>query len=316
MKKLSILLGFFIITTLAISGCSPQVEEPVETEAIAMQNYLITEGKLLPANYLDQSFSVPGQVLEVSVNEGDAVELGQVIAKLDVPYDAMVAFSQNQLEVQNAQIALNNLKKNADLNLAQAKLDVFNAQTALEEALEDFDAEDNEENQLKLTVAEEMLKLAEANLSNLEEGNGINPDQLSAAETRVTTAMTAMLATQTNIDNHQLKSNATGNVANINLKVGERVAVGVPVITFADFANWEIKTDNLTEIDVVNIKIGQKVEVVLDALPEKTFSGEVSDIELVFEEKRGDTTYTATITLEEIDPQFRWGMTAAVKFLP
>jgi len=316
MKKLSILLGLFIITTLAISGCSPKVEEPVETETIAMQNYLITEGKLLPANYLDQSFSVPGQVIEVLVNEGDAVELGQVIAKLDVPYESMVAFSQNQLEVQNAQIALDNLKMNADLNLAQAKLDVFNAQTALEEAQEDFDAEDNEENQLKLTVAEETLKLAEEKLTNLEKGNGIDPDQLTAAETRVTTAMTAMLAAQVLIDNHQLKSNATGNVANINLKVGERVAVGVPVITFADFANWEIKTDNLTEIDVVNIKIGQKVEVVLDALPEKTFTGEVSNIDLVFEEKRGDTTYTATITLEEIDPQFRWGMTAAVKFLP
>lgn len=316
MKKLSILLGLFIITTLAISGCSPKVEEPVETETIAMQNYLITEGKLLPANYLDQSFSVPGQVIEVLVNEGDAVELGQVIAKLDVPYEPMVAFSQNQLEVQNAQIALDNLNMNADLNLAQAKLDVFNAQTALEEAQEDFDAEDNEENQLKLTVAEETLKLAEEKLTNLEKGNGIDPDQLTAAETRVTTAMTAILAAQVLIDNHQLKSNATGNVANINLKVGERVAVGVPVITFADFANWEIKTDNLTEIDVVNIKIGHKVEVVLDALPEKTFTGEVSNIDLVFEEKRGDTTYTATITLEEIDPQFRWGMTAAVKFLP
>jgi len=316
MKKLSILFGLFIITAIAISGCSPKIEEPVETETIAMQTYLITEGKLMPANYLEQSFSVPGQVLEVLVNEGDAVELGQVIAKLDVPYDAMVAFSQNQLEVQNARIALDNLKRNADLNLAQAKLDLFNAQTALEEAQDDFDSDDSEENQLKLIVAEETLKLAEENLTNLEDGNGINPDQLNAAETRVTTAMTAMLAAQTFIDNHQLKSNASGNVADINMKVGERVAVGVPVITYADFANWEIKTDNMTEIDVVNVKIGQKVEVVLDALPKKTFLGEVSDIELVFEEKRGDTTYTATITLEEIDPQFRWGMTAAVKILP
>ena len=316
MKKLSILFGLFIITAIAISGCSPQAEEPVEPEIVATENYLITEGKLMPANYLQQSFSVPGQVLEVLVSEGDVVELGQVIAKLDVPYDAMLAFSQNQLEVQNAQMALDTLQKNADLNLAQAELDVFNAQTVLEEAQEDFDSDDSEENQLKLTVAEETLKLAEENLTNLEEGNGINPDQLNAAETRVTTAMTAMLAAQAFIDNHQLMSNATGNVADIKFKVGERVAVGVPVITYADFANWEIKTDNLTEIDVVNIKISQKVEVVLDALPEKTFSGEVSDIELVFEEKRGDTTYTATITLDEIDPQFRWGMTAAVKFLP
>jgi multidrug resistance efflux pump len=316
MKKLLVLFSLLLVVTVAISGCSPKTEEPIVTEGSISQNYLIAEGRLMPANYLDQSFSVPGQVLEVLVKEGDAVELGQVIAKLDVPYDAMVAFSQNQLEVQNAQIALDNLKKNADLNLAQAKLDVFNAQTVLEEAKEDFDAEDSEENQLKLTVADETLKIAEDNMTNLVKGNGINPNQLNAAESRVTTAMTAMLAAQAIIDNHQLKSNATGNVASINLKVGERVAVGVPVITYADFANWEIKTDNLTEIDVVEIKIGQKVEVVLDAISEKTFEGVVTDIGLVYEEKRGDTTYTVTIVLDQSDPLMRWGMTAAVQFLP
>jgi multidrug resistance efflux pump len=250
------------------------------------------------------------------VKEGDAVELGQVIAKLDVPYDAMVAFSQSQLEVQNAQIALGNLNKNADLNLAQAKLDVLNAQTAMEDAQEDFDANESEENQLILTVAHETLSLAEENLATLEEGNGVDPDVLKAAESRLTTAMTAMLAAQAFIDNHQLLSNATGSVASFNLKPGERITAGVPVITYADFGNWEIKTDNLTEIDVVEIKLGQKVEVVLDAMPEKTFTGEVSDIELVSEEKRGDTTYTATIKLDQNDPQFRWGMTAALKFLP
>ena len=128
--------------------------------------------------------------------------------------------------------------------------------------------------------------------------------------------MTAMLTAQAFIDNHQLLSNATGSVASFKLKPGERISAGVPVITYADFGNWEIKTDNLTEIDVVEIKLGQKVEVVLDAMPEKTFTGEVSDIELVSKEKRGDTTYTATIKLDQNDPQFRWGMTAALKFLP
>jgi hypothetical protein len=58
------------------------------------------------------------------------------------------------------------------------------------------------------------------------------------------------------------------------------------------------------------------VEVVLDALPEKTFSGQVTQIDMVYEEKRGDTTYTATIVLDQFDPQMRWGMTAAVQFLP
>lgn len=316
MKKLSLLLGILIAVSIVMTGCSPTTEEPVAVEEVSTQNFLIIEGKLTPANYIDQSFSVSGQISDVMVEEGDEVEIGQPIAKLDVPYDAMVTFSQNQVEVQNAQIAVDNLKKNAELNLAQAKLDVFDANAVLEEAQEDFEADDSEENQLRLNVAEETLALAEKNLATLEAGNGIDPDVLKAAESRLTTAMTAMLASQAFIDNHQLLSNATGNIANINLKPGERVTAGIPVITYADFANWIIKTDNLTEIDVVNVKIGQKVEVVLDAIPEKTFSGEVSDIELVFEEKRGDTTYTATIKLDQIDPLFRWGMTAAINFTP
>jgi hypothetical protein len=72
----------------------------------------------------------------------------------------------------------------------------------------------------------------------------------------------------------------------------------------------------LTEINVVIVQVGQKVEVVLDALPDKTFTGVVSDIDMLYQEKRGDTTYTATIVLDQRDPQMRWGMTAAVQFLP
>ena len=316
MKKLTVLFSLVIITTLILTGCSPKAEETVADDVIPQQNYLISEGRLVPANYLEQSFSVPGQVLEVLVQEGQAVELGQEIARLDVPYEAMLSFSQAQLEVQNAQIAVDELKQTAEINLAQAKLDVFHAQAALEEAQEAFESDDSDENQLKLDVAEKVLALAENTLTKLDKGNGINPDRLKVAESRVTTAMTAMLTAQSVIDNHSLKSNATGTVAEINLKVGERVSAGVPVITYADFANWEIKTDNLTEINIVNIKIGQNVEVILDAMPDQTFSGEVVDIDLVYQDKRGDVTYTATIKLNQNDPQMRWGMTAAVRFLP
>ena len=102
----------------------------------------------------------------------------------------------------------------------------------------------------------------------------------------------------------------------LQIEPGERIAAGVPVMTVVDFSNWQIKTDNLTEINVVNVEVGQKVEVVLDALPDKTFNGEVSQISRVYEEKRGDVTFTTTITLSQTDQQMRWGMTAAVTFLP
>ncbi|MDO9084671.1 MAG: efflux RND transporter periplasmic adaptor subunit [Anaerolineaceae bacterium] len=316
MKKLSVVFVLIIVVAIAITGCSPKTEEPVVAESIIQPNYLITEGRLIPANDLDQSFSVPGLMIEVLVKEGDSVEIGQTIAKLDVPYSALVAFSQNQTEVQNAQLALKELKKSADVNLAQSKLDVFNAQTLYDEAQEDFDVDDSEENQLRLKVASATLDLAEENLAILEAGKGIDKDRLAAAESRVTTAMTAMLSAQSVIDSYELKASVGGTVAKVNFKAGERINAGMSVITIADFANWQIKTDNLTEINVVNVQIGQKVEVVLDALPEKTFSGQVTQIDMVYEEKRGDTTYTATIVLDQIDSQMRWGMTAAVQFLP
>lgn len=316
MKKLSIFFVVFTLTAILMTGCGPKAEEPVIAETIAQPNFLITEGRLIPANYLNQSFSVPGLVLEVLVQEGDTVEIGQTIAKLDVPYSALVTFSQNQTEVQNAQLALKDLKKNADVNLAQSRLDVFNAQTLADEAQEDFDADDSEENQLRLNVAQATLELAKENLELLEAGTGIDKDRLAAAESRVTTAMTAMLNAQSVIDSYELKASVGGTVTNLNIKAGERINSGFPVVTIADFGNWEIKTDNLTEINVVNVQVGQKVEVVLDALPELTFSGLVTHIDMVYEEKRGDTTYTATIVLDQMDPFMRWGMTAAVQFLP
>jgi len=67
---------------------------------------------------------------------------------------------------------------------------------------------------------------------------------------------------------------------------------------------------------VIAVTVGQAVEVVLDALPEVTLEGQVSQINQRYEEKRGDITYTVTVTLSETDPQMRWGMTAAARFLP
>jgi multidrug resistance efflux pump len=64
------------------------------------------------------------------------------------------------------------------------------------------------------------------------------------------------------------------------------------------------------------VKVGQKVSVSLDALPGQALSGEVTDIKRLYEEKRGDITYTVSAVLNQTDPQMRWGMTAAVQFIP
>ena len=105
-----------------------------------------------------------------------------------------------------------------------------------------------------------------------------------------------------------------GTVVDLNLKAGEQIAPGQVTATLADFSGWKVETDNLTEIEVVKIKEGQGATVVLDALPEEELRGTVEAISGVFEEKRGDITYTVVIALTDQHALMRWGMTSEVTF--
>jgi HlyD family secretion protein len=101
----------------------------------------------------------------------------------------------------------------------------------------------------------------------------------------------------------------------LDLKVGEFIAAGHPVVTIADVSSWIVKTTDLTEIDVVNVREGQSVEVTLDALPGVTLNGNVLSIGQSYSENQGDIVYEVAILLEDKNPAMRWGMTAEVKFI-
>ena len=161
-----------------------------------------------------------------------------------------------------------------------------------------------------------LLKQSEDVLQKLEDGSGIDPDQLAVAEARLASAEAALASAQALVDAHELKSSLAGTITNVALQAGQKIAAGQAVFTIADFSSWVVKTDNLTEMDVVNVEVGQKVSVRLDALPGQSLSGEVTHISLFSEEKRGDTTYTVSVVLDQSVPQMRWGMTAAVQFNP
>ena len=82
MKKSLLPVILLAAVLLVLAACSPSpAQTPVETPAVPADN-LIAEGRLLPANSLDQSFSIPGQVAEVLVKDGDMVKTGQALARL------------------------------------------------------------------------------------------------------------------------------------------------------------------------------------------------------------------------------------------
>jgi hypothetical protein len=54
--------------------------------------------------------------------------------------------------------------------------------------------------------------------------------------------------------------------------------------------------------------------LVPDAIPDLQMEGQVEAIKDVFEEKRGEITYTTRILVKNPDPRLRWGMTVVSTF--
>jgi len=445
------LLSILFLTSLVLAACSGSGTPTPESSNIPIvsDNFAISaEGRLVPGKFTQLSFSVGGTVSEVLTAEGADVAEDEVLARLENSESLQSQVAQAELELLNAQQALDDLESNAALAAAQAQADVAQAQEALDKAnrklkntnspdvkfyqdrltdaqnalqtaqenqqvtdigslraslqhardnLKDWeerlakiktaigdckecdpkrvfaidgfpltlddaqdayndaanavkeleikvaqsergdtdaikDAQETLEDaqrdlqwatqgpdaldvllaQSEVTLAEAKLKDAQTHYNKLK--NGPDPAKLAAAQARLKSAQAALTAAQAALENNELRAPITGTVATVKLKVGEQVSPGQQAITLADFSTWEIETDNLTEIEVVKIQEGQNAKIVLDALPDVTLNGTVGTISSVFEEKRGDVTYTVKILLKDVNPLMRWGMTAAVTF--
>lgn len=314
MKKIFTSLFIFGLLLTFLTACSAKTEtaEPVTAEPVV--EVIIAEGRLLPVDSMSHAFTAPGKVAEVMVKDGDFVAVGQVLARLENSPETNAALARAQLNVLTAQQAVDTIKEGAGLALAQARLASLAALEVLDEIQEQFDADDTDENSALLEEARAKAAFAEDRLAELEENDGIDPDQVAAAEANLSSANTALEAALAAINSRELKAEIAGMVIDLSLEAGQFVAAGVPVIDVADLSAWKVETENLTEVDVVQLAVGQEATVILDALPEVELKGKVVNINQRYEIKRGDVTYTVTVALDPTDQPLRWGMTAAVRF--
>jgi len=314
MKKGVILILFLFGAGLLTACASGQAS--AEAAQTAEPDVLIAEGSLLPVKALDISFSVSGQVHNVDVADGDTVRVDQVLTRLiDVP-EADAALAKARQDLLDAQVALEDYKASGALNLAQGQLEVILSNSKYKNARDNFLDGRSTERKARMDEAEANLKLAEDAYAELEDNEGLDPDQLDALEARLASAQAALDSAQAAVEALTLRASMNGTVVDVNIIPGQQVTAGESVMALADFSSWVVKTDSLTELEVVNVTEGQAVQVILDALPDAVLKGTVIDINKRFEEKRGDVTYTVTVQLDETHPLMRWGMTAAVYFLP
>ena len=158
MKRYLKFFSIFILTTLLLSSCSvfdkQSTPESTPVPTVEDSGSVISQGNLMPKDYIYLAFPGGGHIAEVLVKQGDLVTAGQVLARLGdrQQYEANLAAAQ--LEVENAQQALNDLNTNADISSANAWLTLLDANQRVIEAKTAWSKVDTDEYQEKIDDAE------------------------------------------------------------------------------------------------------------------------------------------------------------------
>lgn len=220
-------------------------------------------------------------------------------------------------------IAKANLQKaEAALKIAQAEYDkiawlpeakLMPQAIALEQATIDYEAALARYNLLKASPSQADLKAAEAEVTRAKAEldkikAGPRPEEIALAEIELKQALLAL-------ERAKLFAPFAGTVTAVNIREGEMVAPGTPVITIADLSELQVETTDLDEWGVARIKVNDQVKITVNAFKDKVLTGKVSAIALQGASlATGDVVYKVTITLDRQDPELRWGMTVEVEF--
>ena len=133
------------------------------------------------------------------------------------------------------------------------------------------------ESQANLQVAEASLAQAEADYQAMVDANGIDPDELALAEANQTNAELQLKLAKSNLEEATMVATMDGTIISIAADEGEAVDT-TTYITIADQDHPKLEV-YVDESDINSIQVGYQTNIVFDALPDKTFTGTVTQID-------------------------------------
>ncbi len=242
------------------------------------------------------SADVPGRVVHLAVHEGDEVKRGQLLLELDnTQYGANVHQTEASLVAARSRAA----QSATAWKLAQAQ---YERSKALFER--------------KLLSTQEM-DTAENNYATARA-------EADAAREEVQRLTAALAGAQDVLSKTTYRSPIDGKVVALNIEEGEIVVVGTmnnpgtEILTVADISRMLVKAD-VDETDVVDVKPGQSAKITVDAMPDTSFTGVVTEVGnsasrvTATSGAQGQTNFQVKVLFHETVPAVRPGMTADVE---
>ncbi len=141
---------------------------------------------------------------------------------------------------------------------------------------------------------------------------GSTPEEIMRAEATVKSAEAGVYQAQAALARTSIVAPFDGIITKIDLRVGEQVSSGVPVIGMISNANFEIESF-IPEADIAKVKVGDIGTTTLDAYGDTVpFGVIVTAIDLSETEVEGVSTYKTILQFVSYDERIRSGMTANI----
>lgn len=249
------------VSLLALAGVAGGFTIWKQRQSAALPQGIVSSNGRIEANQIDIASKIAGRIVEVIPREGDWVEAGGIVARLDQA-EIEAQLRQGEAEAQRARQSL--AAAQALIGSRESELTLAEQELARSTALVDkgyTPREKVDQRQQALASAKAALKATTA-----------QADEAAAA---IKSAEAAVERLKTVLADATIKSPVRGRVQYRLIEPGAVLAAGGRIVTVLDLSDVYM-TIFLPAADAARLTIGDEARVVLDAAPQYVFPGKVS----------------------------------------
>jgi len=253
------------------------------------------------------SFKVQGRIIDLPIEEGQSVERGALLARLDSDdYRQRVRIDEATARVRQANLDLvlagtreQELKASeqtmldAKADLAEKKIDYDRTQSLFSK--DEASAQDRDLAETALKRAQATFEAASQRYDEAVEGS--RKEDIAIARANLREAHTTLGMSRVNLGYTTLLAPSAGVITVRQAELGEVAVPGTPVVTLADLDHIWLRA-YLAETDLGRIRWGQDANITTDTYPGKQYHGRVSFISSTAEfTPKSVQTYKERVTL-------------------
>ena len=276
-----------VVLAILLSGVARPDASPSEIAVVSRGDVVVTapvRGNLEMPNKAYLSFGVTGTVTEVLVDNGDVVEKGQILARVDA--------------------------RSLELGVEMAELQVEIAQTQVKAA------------QAQYEIA--LINLKEPGTPQFSESEEVLKQRVDMAKAGWETAKLNLEMARLNLESSELNLDKAvivapfdGVVADIQISEGKGIsttALATFAISLVDTGSIEMR-GFIDELDIAAVQLGQAVSILLDARRDLEVKGRVTFVSPIGTVRLGVVSYETVISLDDSYEGLRDGMSASADII-